>query len=116
MPREKFKGRRFARAKTREEVQAQCKAAGVQWDDRLYRQGSDFTVLRGGGAEVLWSSWNGKFFGTFTDAKGNEVQFDSSETKHEAEPWFQALLEFFYVGEPTPRKVATCGLAGEVRP
>jgi hypothetical protein len=91
--------RKFKAIKTREQVLAQCRAQGVQVDQRLYQQGSDFTVLRAGGAEVLWSSWNGKFFGTFQNAKGREVRFDSSSAKHEHEPWFQGLLEFFYTNE-----------------
>lgn len=90
-----MKYRKFARVKTREEVKAQCKAAGVQFDDRLYKLGSDFTVLRGGGAEVLWSSWNGVFFGTTPDGK----RFNSSSQRHAKQPWFQALLDFFYAEE-----------------
>jgi hypothetical protein len=88
--------RKFSKSKTREQVKAQCDALGLVFDDLAYERGSDFTAIRGGGAQVLWSSFNGRFFGT-TDTG---IEFSDDNTKHEAEPWFQALLEFFYVGTP----------------
>lgn len=89
--------KKFAGNKTREQVKAQCDALGLEFDDAAYQRGSDITVIRGGGAHVLWISFNGRFFGT-TDTG---IEFSSDETTHEAEPWFQALLDFFYVSKPT---------------
>lgn len=89
--------KKFAGNKTRDQVKAQCEALGLEFDDTKYEQeGSDYTVIRGGGAEVLWSSWNGRFFGT-TDTG---VEFSSDNDTHEGEPWFQALLSFFYIDKP----------------
>lgn len=85
--------RKFKRIKTLKEIKAQCKRLSLSFDDYLYRKhGHDHVCIRGGGAMVLYSSPTGNFFGT-TD-KG--VQFDSKSDEHEAEPWFQTLLEFFY--------------------
>jgi hypothetical protein len=83
----------FAGNKTRAQVKAQCKAAGVQFDERAYKAGSDFTFLRGGGACVAWSSWNGRFFGKTPDG----IEFNSDSDEWDGEPWMQALLNFFYV-------------------
>ena len=83
----------FAGNKSRDQVKAQCKALGVIFDESAYKGGSDYTSIRGGGAALLWSSFNGRFFGT-TDTG---VEFSSDETTHESEPWFQQLLSFFYV-------------------
>jgi hypothetical protein len=85
--------KKFAGNKTRDQVKAQCKAAGVKFDESRYLQGSDWTTLSGGGAQVLWSSWNGKFFGT-TDTG---IEFNSDSDEHDDKPWMQALLDFFYV-------------------
>lgn len=89
----------FAGIKTLGVIKAQCKALGIQFDDRLYRRtGSDFVVIRSfkndsHRGEVLFSSFNGNFFGT-TDTG---VQFDSKSPLHEGESWFQTLLSFFYI-------------------
>lgn len=91
--------KKFAGIKSRAQVKAQCKAAGVEFDDNAYKKGSDFTVLRGGGAKVIWSSWNGKFYGTTPDG----VSFSSDSDRFDNEPWMQALLKFFYVDKPAKR-------------
>lgn len=84
----------FAGNKSLKAIKAQCVAQGVTFDDRMYRkQGSDHVVVEGGGCRVLFSTFNGNFFGTTPDG----TTFDSRETLHEDEPWFQALLSFFYV-------------------
>jgi hypothetical protein len=85
--------KKFAGNKSREQVKAQCKALGLVFDEAAYKAGSDVTRICGGGASVCWISFNGRFFGP-TDTG---VEFSSDSTKHEDEPWFQALLSFFYV-------------------
>jgi hypothetical protein len=85
--------KKFARIKTRAEVLAQCRAQRVKVDQRHYKAGSDWTTLSRGGCTVIWCSFNGNFFGTTPDG----TRFSSREITHENEPWFQALLSFFYV-------------------
>lgn len=92
--------KKFDRHKTYDEIRAQCQAQGIPLNDHLFcSKGYDTIVvnhawntpLRDGYA--VYSVFNGKFHGV-TD--GGDT-FDSSSTKHEKEPWFQALLSFFYV-------------------
>jgi len=82
-----FKGNRSLK-----EVLTQCKAQGLTIEDRGFKKGADYIGIRGGGAFVLWNTFNGTFFGNTPDG----VEFTSSSTKHESEPWFQGLLNFFY--------------------
>lgn len=102
--------KQFAGHKTLEQIKAQCKAQGVRYDDSKFRTGSDrveiggpvhmlnvtdkpsYFLTRSCPAWVLYNSFNGNFFGT-TD---RGIQFDSTSTEHKNEPWFQALLAFFY--------------------
>jgi hypothetical protein len=85
--------KKFAGNKSRDQVKAQCEALGLEFDDAKYERGSDFTTIRGGGAEVIWSSFNGRFFGTTDEG----VEFSSDDTQHDDQPWFQLLLAFFYI-------------------
>lgn len=74
----------------------QCKAAGVDINDSLFKKGeSDYIGLEGGGARLLFNTVNGTFFGATPDG----VMFDSSSTQHEQCEWFQQLLAFFYSDE-----------------
>jgi hypothetical protein len=115
--------KKFAGTKGLLDIKRQCKAAGVAYDDYRFRKvGADYVclgvatgtrpdrspfVLAGAdgnprGGFVMFNTFNGTFYG-MTD-KG--VEFDSGSTKHEREPWFQALLSFFYIekGEPGAEK------------
>jgi hypothetical protein len=97
-------------------IRAQCREHGVTLDDYNYRTpsiGSDHVALgmQGGerpdgsplvhtapgypGGWVLFSVWNGRFFGRTPEG----VEFDSGDAKFDDEPWFEALLDFFYVRE-----------------
>lgn len=61
---------------------------------------------------VMFNTFNGTFYGTTPRAKNWQrvgeprvpagVEFDSGSTTHEHEPWFQALLSFFYVEKYEP--------------
>lgn len=64
-------------------------------DKHLRRpDGSQFVRTAGTGKGwVLYSGFNGTFWGQ--TERG--IKFDSSSTRHERAPWFQALLAFFYV-------------------
>lgn len=90
--------KKFSGNKRLAEIKAQCKQAGIQFDDARYKRGDDYVVIRttpndNASGIVLYNTFNGNFTGT-TD-KG--VNFDSRSDQHENEPWFQALLSFFYV-------------------
>lgn len=91
--------KRFAATKSLNLIRQQCEEAGIYLDDHLYRRnGSDYVVIttvRGDNdsGQVLFNTFNGTFFGTTPD----NIPFDSTTTEHENEPWFQALLSFFYV-------------------
>ena len=91
----------FGSTKHLKEILAQCKAQGLLVDLDKYRSGSDYIVIRGGDAEVMFNTFNGRFHGTTPDG----VQFSSDNANHEREPWFQALLSFFY-NEKVARRVA----------
>lgn len=90
--------KKFAGHKTLDVIKQQCQEAGIEFDDRLHKTGSDYVVVRTIKGDkdsgiVLYSSFNGNFFGSTPDG----VDFDSASTEHENEPWFQALLSFFYI-------------------
>lgn len=84
--------KKFAGNKTRDQVKTQCVAAGIEFDESQYKRGSDYTAIRGGGAVVFWSSFNGRFFGTTDES----VEFASDDASLDGTPWFDALLAFFY--------------------
>lgn len=83
----------FERVKTYEEIKAQCDAQKLALADVHFRAGGDTLVVSGGGGRVFFNAFNGKFFGNTPDGK----HFRSSESYFEEEPWFKALLNFFYV-------------------
>lgn len=105
----------FAGNKSLKVIRLQCEAAGVAVDDYNYRKlGYDHVCLgmrtgrRPDGSPMVRADWhatmlphgfvmfntvNGRFWG-HTD---RGVACCSSSTEHEREPWFQALLSFFYV-------------------
>lgn len=104
--------KKFAGNKPIFTIKAQCKAAGVAYDDYNFRvKGADYACLGiahgvrpdgspyvpgdsvDGVGYVMYNTFNGTFFGRTPEG----VRFSSSSTHFEAEPWFQALLSFFYV-------------------
>ena len=95
--------KKFARIKTFEEIEAQCEAQGIPFNDHLYRiKGWDTVVVGstyGHGhlpGHAIYNTFNGWFHGVTPEG----VHFDSASKKHKSEPWFQALLKFFYVEKP----------------
>lgn len=90
----------FLRHKTYEEIKAQCKEQGLRFGDVLYlNHGYDtVSIKRAEGAldQVVYNTVNGRFFGN-TDYG---LRFSSDYVEHDGEPWFQALLDFFYVEKP----------------
>jgi hypothetical protein len=87
---------KFDGVKTLEQIRAQVDQSGgaVRLNSNLHdKKGHDHVLLEGGGARVLFNTFNGRFFGT-TD-KG--VEFNSDSAEWDSEPWMQALLQFFYI-------------------
>lgn len=105
-PLTKLPAAEFSRHRTYHEIKGQCKAQGVYFNDRFFKQGGD-TVLVGGdigsvGAWAIYNVCNGHFFGRtpimqkslgYPDA----VKFSSCDNRHDDCPWFQDLLNFFLV-------------------
>lgn len=107
--------KKFARHRNFEEVFASCQAQGVRVDAIKYLRGSSDLIVVGGPIEpgdepslghvlvndfnayVLYNVFNGRFQGRTHRGE----HFSSGSTKHEKEPWFQALLSFFYVEKET---------------
>lgn len=100
--------KQFAGHKNVATIAKQCKAQGLQLNDRLYKTGWDTVVVSGGGAHVTYNSFNGRFFGVTPDG----TRFSSDETVHEHEPWFQSVLLFFYI-ERSPQLEAVLRSATE---
>ncbi len=89
--------RRFAGHKSHGAIKKQCKALGIDFNDLLHKTGGDWVVVTSiegdnYSGQVLYNTANGNFFGTTPDG----VQFDSTKTTHDRNPWFQALLAFFH--------------------
>lgn len=104
--------KKFAGVKTMDVIRAQCKAEGVALDDYGMRMsGADYVCLgapkgvekRRDGTpfvdatkrgNVMFSAFNGSFFGTTPEG----IRFHSDDTNFEHTKWFRQLLEFFYTG------------------
>lgn len=86
--------KKFIGHKTHEQIKAQCEQLGLELLDNLRKEAAaDHIRVSGGGGYAWFNTVNGNFWGE-TD---QGVEFDSSNTTHENEPWFQQLLAFFYV-------------------
>lgn len=83
--------------KSYDEIKAQCEQLGLTLLDKNYNDGSDFIIVEGGGGRAYYNTVTGYFFGT-TDTG---VDFSSEQKRHDHEPWFQQLLDFFLVGRKT---------------
>jgi hypothetical protein len=93
--------KKFSSFKTVDEIRQQCEAQGLTLDTTLYDAGSsDYIKIRSNdgktSAKVLYSSFNGRFFGE-TAAGLDSVKFSSDDATFDGTPWFDALLDFFYV-------------------
>lgn len=87
-----FTGKTFAGHKPLQVILDQCKAEGLIVNRAKFDEGGDHIGIIGGGCSLTYSTFNGRFWGTTPDG----IEFSSDSTEHEHEPWFQALLAFFY--------------------
>jgi hypothetical protein len=90
---------KFSGHRSYEQIRAECKAQGLILEDFMYRtQGSDWIGIRGkpGGTLVLYSTPTGRFHGRHP-ATGEAF---TESSPFDGEPWFDALLGFFYYTKP----------------
>lgn len=93
----------YKRHITIDELRARCAAAGVPLNSHLYdTKGHDHVVVGEGPNKVYCSSFNGSFFGWRGGNLDEDSHFDS-RSNLEHEPWFAALLDFFYTNEDLPK-------------
>lgn len=91
---------RFARHRTLTEVLKLAAEKGYKVDAiRHTQRGSDHIVVHMPGKDgtlipVLFNVFNGRFFHSGPTPFS---YFTSDETVHEGQPWFDAMLAFFYV-------------------
>jgi len=88
----------FSRHRTIDEVIAHAKEQGVRVDASRFHLGSDFVTVELPGPQgtlvpVLYNTFNGRFFYQPRIGAG----FSSTDTQYDGEPWFDAMLTFFYV-------------------
>ena len=80
------------------QIREACRAQGLLLEDMAYRKhGSDWIGIRGqtGGTLVMYSTPTGRFHGIHPDGRSF-----SESSPLDGEPWFDALLGFFYYAEP----------------
>ena len=85
----------FLGNKSLEQIKAQCKRDGVEFRDALFKKGYDHVSLHSPKVKVVFNTVNGRFFGYTPDG----IKFFSDD-KRDGTPWFDALLNYFYVSKP----------------
>ena len=90
---------KFARHKTLDEIEMACREVGFALDTTEFDKGSDHVKIAfvhdGETFDVLYNTFNGRFFGP--SRMSSDGYFTSDDASLDATPWFQALLNFFYV-------------------
>ena len=84
--------KQFSGVKTLDQIRAQCKRDGVEFDDAAYKRGGDSVLLRSPGVCIDINPHNGVFYGAVSG-----YPCFSSANPLDGEPWFDALREYFYV-------------------
>lgn len=90
--------KRYIRHMTVDELRTACAAKGIVLDTNKYDvEGSDYVTLDftfdGERYRTLYNTFNGRFFGR----SDGGINFSSDKEEHDAEAWFQALMDFVYV-------------------
>jgi hypothetical protein len=83
----------FYRSRTRIEILQMCRTLGLHVT--IY-DSSDSIKIAGGGCTLIVNTRTGRFAGQTPDG----IRFESWESKHEHQPWFQQLLCFFHTDDP----------------
>lgn len=89
--------KKFSGHKNSQTIIDQCTSAGIEVDSTKYDAGGDHLVVYLPGAtgepvKVLYNTASGHFFGEQSDG----TRF-SSDQNLDFEPWFESMLNFFYV-------------------
>jgi len=92
--------KKFSRHRTLDELKSLCAERGLKLNtDRYDHAGSDYVLVSGlfagEAAEVLCSTFNGRFFGALADGR----KFTEDDA-HDGQPWFDAILDLVYVFAP----------------
>jgi hypothetical protein len=90
---------KFARHRSVEEVVDLARQKGIRVNVERYNLGSDFITVELPGRDgkpipVMYNVFNGRFF---SGSREPFSYFASDRTDHDGQPWFDAMLEFFYV-------------------
>ena len=88
--------KKFAGIKRLDILRAQAKACHVKLEEQAFKRGSDMVYFKSPGVVIALNTFNGRFYGN-----DGEMTFSSDSSKHDKEPWFQTLLEFFYTNNKT---------------
>lgn len=95
--------KKFLRHRTSKEIKRACRDRGFPFSDKKYNEGSDYITFtfRYGNVRcfVCYSTVNGRAFGELAGVPKSQW-FSTDSTEHENRPWFKALLDFIYVGDP----------------
>jgi hypothetical protein len=94
----------YNRHRTSAEVLAASRAQNILVDTERFDQGWDHLLLfmpgpNGLRCPVLYNVCNGRFF----CASEGYPQFSSDQAQYDGQPWFDALLDFFYTNEDLPK-------------
>lgn len=98
---------KFARLRSSAELKAKLATLGICLKMREYKRGSDFVSFKfshgKGRGTCVFSAWNGRFFGTFYPARGEEISFTSDTDKHDSKGWMKKLLNICYTNDPVAK-------------
>lgn len=92
--------KKFGRSRTLDEIRSRAEECGFTVDSSRHDNlGDDHVVVTGmfGGkvAQVLYNTFNGRFFGKLMGR--SPVSFNSDSPQFDGKPRFDEMLNFFYV-------------------
>lgn len=94
----------FERPKTAEEIRSQVALVpGLIMDTKLYDLGSDRFTVRSDHPDwknmgyVIYAPFNGSILGMDASSPGNSGVVFNELSTFDGEPWFDAIMDFFYV-------------------
>jgi len=89
--------KKYAGAKTHEQIKAACYEAGFDIDTEKYDHGSDWVTITGtfdGHARTfIYSSFNGRFICQISE----DETYSERSTDLDGTGWYDAILDFLYI-------------------